>query len=67
VDTGVCSHEAGPPACWCRKPIPGSVLAFAFRRDVDLAKSIVIGNSAADRTMAERIGSRLTPADAFPG
>jgi phosphoglycolate phosphatase-like HAD superfamily hydrolase len=65
VDTAVCTHEAGPPVCWCRKPIPGSVIAFAMRRDVDLTRSIVVGNSAADRTMAERIGARYVLPEAL--
>ena len=32
VDVACCPHDAGPPVCWCRKPIPGSVLEFASRR-----------------------------------
>ena len=66
-DLAVCPHEAGPPVCWCRKPIPGSVIEFAMRRDVDLTRSIVVGSSAADRTMAERIGARFEPAEGFFG
>ena len=57
IELGICPHEAGPPVCWCRKPIPGTVIEFAMRRDVDLAKSVVVGRSPADRTMAERIGA----------
>lgn len=65
VDVAVCPHDAGPPACWCRKPIPGSALEFAMRRGVSLRASIVVGSSAADRTMAERIGARFEPSDRF--
>ena len=65
VDIVCCPHDAGPPACWCRKPIPGSVVEFASRRGVSLARSIVVGASAADRTMAERIGARFEPSAAF--
>jgi histidinol phosphatase-like enzyme len=57
VDIACCPHDAGPPVCWCRKPIPGSVLEFASRRSVALTQSIVVAASAADRTMAERIGA----------
>ncbi len=63
VDISVCVHEAGPPICWCRKPIPGAVLEFAVRRDVDLTKSIVVGRSPADRTMAERVGAAYRALD----
>ena len=59
IDTACCAHDAGPPICWCRKPIPGSVIDFAIRRGVALDRSVVMGSSAADRTMAERIGARL--------
>ncbi len=59
VDIAICPHQAGPPICWCRKPIPGSVIEFALKRGVSLSKSIVRGSSAADKTMAERIGARF--------
>ena len=67
ADTAYCPHDAGPPVCWCRKPLPGSVLEFARRRNVDLARSIVVGTSAADRTMAARIGARFESFAAFFG
>ena len=51
-----CPHDAGPPVCWCRKPLPGSVLEFAIERSVALDRSVVIGRSASDRTMAQRLG-----------
>lgn len=65
VDIACCPHDAGPPVCWCRKPIPGSVLELASRRGVSLERSIVVGSSAADRTMAERIGARLESSGDF--
>jgi aryl-alcohol dehydrogenase-like predicted oxidoreductase len=58
-DRAICPHDAGPPVCWCRKPIPGSLIEFAVRRGVALNRSIVIGSSASDRTMAERVGVRF--------
>jgi aryl-alcohol dehydrogenase-like predicted oxidoreductase len=67
VDFACCPHDAGPPVCWCRKPIPGSVLEFALRRGVALQRSMVVGSSAADRTMAERIGARFEPSDRYFG
>src|SRR5215510_8042663 len=56
VTFACCIHAAGPPVCWCRKPIPGRLLEFARRCDVAVTRSIVVGGSAADRTMAERLG-----------
>lgn len=58
IDLACCPHDAGPPICWCRKPLPGSVLEFAVRRGVALDRSIIVGASAADGTMAERLGMR---------
>ena len=43
LDTACCPHDAGPPVCWCRKPIPGTVMDFAIRRDVEPARSLVDG------------------------
>src|SRR5262249_7193343 len=54
VELAACSHDAGPPICWCRKPLPGRLLEFAIRRNVALSGSLVVARSAADRTMAGR-------------
>ena len=51
-----CPHDAGPPVCWCRKPLPGSVLEFAISRGVALDRSMIVGTSSTDRTMAQRLG-----------
>ena len=67
VHIACCPHDAGPPVCWCRKPIPGSVLDFASGRGVALDRSIVVGTSAADRTMAERISAHFEPSGSFFG
>jgi aryl-alcohol dehydrogenase-like predicted oxidoreductase/histidinol phosphatase-like enzyme len=56
IDLAYCPHDAGPPICWCRKPLPGLILEFALRNEVDLERSMMIGRSAADVTMAERLG-----------
>jgi aryl-alcohol dehydrogenase-like predicted oxidoreductase/predicted kinase/histidinol phosphatase-like enzyme len=58
-DWAYCPHDAGPPVCWCRKPIPGQAIEFAIRRGVALERSIVVGSSDADRTLAERVGARF--------
>jgi hypothetical protein len=59
VDWAYCPHDAGPPVCWCRKPIPGQIIEFAIRRSVALDQSIVVATSAAERTMAERVRARV--------
>jgi hypothetical protein len=65
VDLACCPHDAGPPICWCRKPIPGSVLEFAHKRRVSLAGSLAVGRSTADRTMAERLGAEFRSSESF--
>jgi histidinol phosphatase-like enzyme len=59
VSWAFCPHDAGPPVCWCRKPIPGQAIEFAIRHNVALERSIVVGSSAAERTLAERVGARF--------
>jgi len=55
IEFAYCSHPAGPPICWCRKPLPGLVLEFAFRHRLALDQCILIGRSQADRTLATRL------------
>jgi histidinol phosphatase-like enzyme len=59
VSWAFCPHDAGPPVCWCRKPIPGQAIEFAIRHNVAMERSIVVGSSAAERTLAERVGARF--------
>jgi histidinol phosphatase-like enzyme len=56
ISFAACVHDAGPPICWCRKPLPGLVLEFSTRRGVSLAHSFLVGRSPADRTLAARLG-----------
>ena len=53
----VCPHGGGPPSCWCRPPLPGLLMDFAGREDVDLARSVLIGTSTAHRTLATTLGA----------
>ena len=65
IDMGYCPHDAGPPVCWCRKPLPGLVLELAMRHGIRLADSIMVGRSAADRTMARRLRMTLVEPGEF--
>jgi aryl-alcohol dehydrogenase-like predicted oxidoreductase len=51
-----CHHPAGPPVCWCRKPLPGLALVLAREHGFDLARSVHLGRSPADRGFALRAG-----------
>ncbi len=67
IVVGRCAHPAGPPICWCRKPLPGLALWLARQHGLDLARSVHIGNGAADRGFAARAGLRyVDAADGFP-
>jgi hypothetical protein len=59
VETAICPHGGGPPACWCRPPLPGLPLAFAHVHGIDPARSTLIGTSSAHRTLAEALGARF--------
>jgi D-glycero-D-manno-heptose 1,7-bisphosphate phosphatase len=53
-DIFYCPHAED--ACDCRKPRPGLILAAQRKWDVDLAASLLIGDSSRDRQLAERCG-----------
>lgn len=57
VETASCPHGGGPPRCWCRPPLPGLVLAFARRHDVDVSDSVLLGSGAAHRQLAAALGA----------
>jgi aryl-alcohol dehydrogenase-like predicted oxidoreductase/predicted kinase len=57
VETAICPHPAGPPVCWCRPPLPGLALAFARAHDLDPARSALVGNAPAHRTLATTLGA----------
>jgi aryl-alcohol dehydrogenase-like predicted oxidoreductase/predicted kinase len=61
VESAICPHEAGPPSCWCRPPLPGLPLAFARTHGLELSRSIFIGTAPAHRTLARTLGARYVP------
>jgi aryl-alcohol dehydrogenase-like predicted oxidoreductase/histidinol phosphatase-like enzyme/predicted kinase len=65
VDILYCPHAAGPPVCWCRKPLPGLGVVLARRHRLDLSASLYVGTSGPDRTFARVLGLDFREADAF--
>lgn len=57
ADAAFCTHGAGPPVCWCRKPIAGLGLLLFRRHRVDPGRSVFVGRTALDRTLARRLGT----------
>ena len=60
----VCPHhpEAGEPpyraACECRKPKPGLLLRAAADLNLDLARSVMVGDKPSDLEVAPQVGAR---------
>jgi aryl-alcohol dehydrogenase-like predicted oxidoreductase/histidinol phosphatase-like enzyme/predicted kinase len=67
IEVLYCPHDAGPPACWCRKPLPGLGLVFIERHRLDPARCLYVGHGPADRTFAERLGFAYRDASEFFG
>jgi aryl-alcohol dehydrogenase-like predicted oxidoreductase/predicted kinase len=57
VDGALCPHPGGPPACWCRPPLPLLPLAFARTHHLDLRRCVVVGCRPAHRALADALGS----------
>ena len=55
-EVACCPHGAGPPRCWCRKPLPGLPLSFVIRDRLDPAQCVFIGEGAPDRGLARKLG-----------
>jgi histidinol-phosphate phosphatase family protein len=58
-DVFYCPHQEGE--CQCRKPRTGMVRAAARKWDIDLSRSILVGDSSSDRKVAEQLGMRFVP------
>jgi aryl-alcohol dehydrogenase-like predicted oxidoreductase/histidinol phosphatase-like enzyme/predicted kinase len=58
IELALCPHPDGPPACFCRKPLPGLGVLLMERHGVDPRASLHVGDGPADRLFAERLGFR---------
>ena len=65
IDVEYCPHAAGPPTCWCRKPLPGLGVLLIHRHRLDPAKCIYVGAGPQDPGFARKLGFAYQPADAF--
>jgi predicted kinase len=52
-----CPHPGGPPRCWCRPPLPGLLIEFALRHQVDLGRSVVLGTKPVHAAVARVLGA----------
>ena len=62
IEFAFCPHGAGPPRCWCRKPLPGLGVLLIHRHQLDPSQCIYIGNGAQDPGFARKLGFVLRTA-----
>jgi aryl-alcohol dehydrogenase-like predicted oxidoreductase len=60
-----CPHPAGPPVCWCRKPLPGLGVLMIHRHALDASQCLYVGAGPQDPGFARRLGFVFRPADEF--
>jgi histidinol phosphatase-like enzyme len=65
VEFQLCPHAGGPPACWCRKPLPGLAVLLVERHRLDPGRCLYVGEGGAERRFARRLGFRYREAAEF--
>ena len=65
IEVEYCPHAAGPPACWCRKPLPGLGVLFVQRHRLDPSQCIYVGSGPQDPGFARRLGFMYREASDF--
>jgi aryl-alcohol dehydrogenase-like predicted oxidoreductase/histidinol phosphatase-like enzyme len=60
-----CPHGAGPPVCWCRKPLPGLGVLLIRRYQLDPRQCLYVGSTPQDPPFARRLGFEYRAADEF--
>jgi histidinol phosphatase-like enzyme len=56
IEVEYCPHAAGPPRCWCRKPLPGLGVLMIQRHRLDPSQCVYVGAGAADPGFARKLG-----------
>jgi aryl-alcohol dehydrogenase-like predicted oxidoreductase/predicted kinase len=65
IEIDYCPHGAGPPTCWCRKPLPGLGVQFILRHRLDPGQCVYVGAGAQDPGFARRLGFQYRDASSF--
>jgi aryl-alcohol dehydrogenase-like predicted oxidoreductase len=60
-----CPHGAGPPVCWCRKPLPGLGVLLIHRHHLDPSQCVYVGAGPQDPGFARRLGFQYQDARDF--
>jgi aryl-alcohol dehydrogenase-like predicted oxidoreductase/histidinol phosphatase-like enzyme/predicted kinase len=56
IEIAYCPHAAGPPRCWCRKPLPGLGVLLIHRHQLNPARCVYVGDGPQDAGYARRLG-----------
>jgi predicted kinase/histidinol phosphatase-like enzyme len=67
IEVEYCPHAAGPPRCWCRKPLPGLGVLLIHRHRLNPAACIYVGDGPLDPGFARRLGFEYRQAGDFFG
>ena len=65
IEVEFCPHAAGPPTCWCRKPLPGLGVLLIHRHQLDPARCIYVAAGSQDPGFARKLGLSYQHADDF--
>ena len=60
-----CPHPAGPPICWCRKPLPGLGVVLIERHGLNASQCLYVGAGPQDPGFARRLGFQYRDASEF--
>ena len=61
-----CLHPAGPPICWCRKPLPGLGMLCVHRHRLDPGRCLYVGAGPQDPLFARRCGFEVATSPPWP-
>jgi len=59
IEVQFCPHRAGPPMCWCRKPLAGMFIYFMEKYALNPADCVMVGDMTSDATFAFRSGIKF--------
>jgi aryl-alcohol dehydrogenase-like predicted oxidoreductase/predicted kinase/histidinol phosphatase-like enzyme len=65
IEIDFCPHGAGPPTCWCRKPLPGLGVRFIQKHRLDPTQCVYVGAGPQDPGFARRLGFQYRDASDF--
>jgi len=57
IPVAYCPHNV-PPCCYCRKPQSGLAIPFICEYNIDVSKSIMVGDQTTDKTFSTRLGMK---------